>query len=642
MLRVESIMDDAWTITYSGYNPDRERHRETLCTLGNGYVATRGSAEESSWDAVHYPGTYLAGGYNRLKTDIGPRVIEHEDLVNWPNWLTMKWKHEGGEWIGPDRTPIKEYYQTLDLQKGLYIRHLHYVEDDGRETLIISRRLVHMSDAHMAALQWKLIPLNWSGNIIIHSALDGRVTNSGVSKYKSLKGKHLRIRRRGDFKQKGIFLQAETVQSEIKMAQAAKTEVYFDRPGARIRRKLIEEKDYIAQELTFPAEKNESIAIEKTVSLYSSRDYAISDTVSEAKKTVVRAGPFDDLCGRQAMVMDEIWKRLDTRINCGSRPGEQVLLRLHIFHLFQTLSFNSIDMDTGVPSRGWHGEAYWGHVFWDELFIFPIVNLSVPELTRSLLLYRYRRLPEARFSAHESGCKGAMFPWQSGSNGREETHGIHYNAMTGTWVEDNFQLQRHVNSAICYNVWQYVQVTDDLEFLAFYGAEIMLEIAVYWADKATWNESKQKYEIKGVIGPDEYHTSYPDSNNPGINNNAYTNVMAVWVLQHARQALDKLDQRRTTELANRLQITNEDMDRWDVISANMFIPFSANGKIIHQFEGFENLAELDWDKYKAEYGEIMRLDDLLEKEGDRINRYKAVKQADVLMLFYLFSAEELT
>src|SRR5690606_4966493 len=131
----------------------------------------------------------------------------------------------------------------------------------------------------------------------------------------------------------------------------------------------------------------------------------------------------------------------------------------------------------GVPARGWTGEAYQGHIFWDELFIFPFFNHRLPEITRALLLYRYRRLDEARAAARAAGHRGAMFPWQSASDGEERTQAFNLNPRSGRWVRDNTWLQRHVGSAIAYNVWQYFQVTRDVEFMQTYGAELILEIA---------------------------------------------------------------------------------------------------------------------------------------------------------------------
>jgi trehalose/maltose hydrolase-like predicted phosphorylase len=197
-----------------------------------------------------------------------------------------------------------------------------------------------------------------------------------------------------------------------------------------------------------------------------------------------------------------------------------------------------------------------------------------------------------------------------------------------------------VGSAIAYNVWQYYQVTHDLEFLVAYGAELMLSVALFWSSLATFNSERGRYEIRGVMGPDEYHERYPEASEFGLNNNAYTNIMAVWVLLRAREALELLSDFRRDELLSDLRIDAAELARWEDISRRMFVPF--HDGLISQFEGYEKLAELDWERYRTRYGNIQRLDLILEAEGDSTNRYKLAKQADVLMLFYVFSAEELT
>ena len=269
-----------------------------------------------------------------------------------------------------------------------------------------------------------------------------------------------------------------------------------------------------------------------------------------------------------------------------------------------------------------------------------VLPTAVPEITRSLLLYRYRRLGEARAAARRAGFQGAMFPWQSGSDGQEETQELNLNPRSHRWVPDNSYLQRHVGSAIAYNVWQYFQVTHDVEFLQFYGAELLLEIARFWSSLACFNDARGRYEIRGVMGPDEFHEGYPDAPTPGLNNNAYTNIMAVWVLCRALEVLDLLPDMRRAELMTRLGLSADEFARWGDISRRMYVPFHDDG-IISQFEGYEQLAELDWEDYRTRYGNIQRLDLILEAEQDSANRYKLSKQADVLMLFYLFSAEEL-
>ena len=255
-------------------------------------------------------------------------------------------------------------------------------------------------------------------------------------------------------------------------------------------------------------------------------------------------------------------------------------------------------------------------------------------------MYRYRRIGEARAAAREAGFRGAMFPWQSGSEGTEETQRVHLNPVSGHWEPDLSRNQRHVNAAIFWNIWQYFQTTHDQAFLRDYGAEMMLEITRFWASIAHFNPERERYEIHGVMGPDEFHDKYPDAPQGGLRNNAYTNVMVAWLCGIAGQLLPLLPASRAEELRERLGIGDDDLTVWRDMSRRMFVPFHDDG-IISQFEGYEDLEELDWDAYRAKYGNIQRLDRILRADGKDPNRYKVTKQADTVMLFFLFRDEEL-
>ena len=627
-----------WILRYDSYEPGQEAVREALCTLGNGYFATRGAAEEAQADEIHYPGTYLAGGYNRTESEIAGRVIENEDLVNLPNWLCLTFRPEDGEWVNLRNAEICFYQQELDLKRGILVRTLRLRDTDGRETSIVSRRIVHMADPHLAAIELTLTAENWSGRIRVRSSLDGRVSNVGVERYRELDGNHLDCLQAGRIAEDGVYLVARTKQSHIEVAEAARVQAFRDGELIVVDRGTLEEPGWIAQELVFDLAECKPVRIEKVVSFYTSRDRAISECALEAKNALARAGHFEELCNSHALAWAHLWSRCD--VSFEGPEHTQLLLRLHIFHLLQTVSMNTIDLDVGVPPRGWHGEAYRGHIMWDELFVFPFLNLRIPELTRALLLYRYRRLPMARWLAKQAGYRGAMFPWQSGSNGREESQRIHLNPQSGRWIPDHSRLQRHVNAAIAYNVWHYYQATADREFLSRYGAEMLLEIARFWASATVYNGELDRYEIRGVMGPDEYHEGYPDAQEPGLNNNAYTNVMAAWTLHCALGALDLLAPSRREEICNAMELGDEERSRWQEITHKMRIDFHGDG-IISQFEGYEDLKELDWEAYRRRYRDIHRLDRILNAEDDTPNRYKLSKQADVLMLFHLFSSEEL-
>jgi len=469
------------------------------------------------------------------------------------------------------------------------------------------------------------------------------VINAGVERYQDLSSKHLEPLEACGISEDSIFLKVQTNQSELRLALAARTQAFRNQELLRVERQTVTETGYVAQQLFFDLDSGDEVTVEKVVALYTSRDMAISECGLEAKKLVGRAERFPELVESHVRVWEHLWRRFNLEL-LHQDPDEgklaEKILRLHIFHLLQTTSIHTMDLDAGVPPRGWHGEAYRGHILWDELFIFPLLNLRLPEITRSLLMYRYRRLNEARVAAREAGHRGAMYPWQSGSNGREESQVIHLNPESGRWIPDNSQLQRHVNGAIAYNIYQYCQATQDLEFLAFYGAEVILEIARFWASLATYNKDLDRYEILGVMGPDEYHDGYHEASSPGLNNNAYTNILAVWVLTRALEVLQTLTEDRACELCEKLEIHEEEKALWRDISRKMRVVFHDDG-IISQFEGYGDLQELDWEHYRQKYGNIQRLDRILEAEGDSVNRYKASKQADVLMLFYLFSSDEL-
>lgn len=633
------VAGGSWVLTYDGFDPDSEQLREALCTVGNGYFASRGAAPESSAGATHYPGTYLAGCYNRLLSEVAGETIENESLVNAPNWLPLDFKMEDGEWLRPDNSELTEYRQDLDMRQGLLIRQMRFEDTQGRRIRVVQRRFAHMGAAHLAGLQTEIEPENWSGKLTLRSAIDGRVENSLVRRYRQLNNKHLQQVAAGQYEDDIIWLEAKTSQSNIGIAEAVRTRVFRDRREVDAERRTIEEPGYIAQEIRLDVKQEEAVRINKVAAFCTSRDRAISNCRLEAQKDAARAARFPLLLSSHVLGWDHLWERC--RISTSTdTPRLQQILNLHIFHLLQSVSVNSIDLDAGVPPRGLHGEAYRGLIMWDELFIFPLISIRIPDLTRSLLAYRYRRLPEARWAARRTGYRGAMFPWQSGSNGREEAQTLHLNPRSGRWIPDNSHLQKHINAAVAYNVWYYYQVTGDLDFIQYYGAEMLFDLARFWASIAQYNKSIDRYEILKVMGPDEFHDKYPGAEEPGLDNNAYTNVMAAWVLCRALEASDLLPRERLRAIMENMGLTRDELERWDEISRRMRVVFHGDG-IISQFEGYDDLEEFDWETYREKYQDIHRLDRILEAEGDTPNRYKVSKQADVLMLFYLFSAEEL-
>jgi trehalose/maltose hydrolase-like predicted phosphorylase len=628
-----------WTLSYDAFVPSEEGLREALTSSGNGYICSRGAAEWEDVGDVHYPGTYTHGGFNRETTVMGGRPVLNEDLVNLPNWAVLKLRIQDDEPFRLDGVEVLEYLHAYDISTAMMSRRVRFRDRADRVTTLVSRRFISMAERHLAGIEWTVTPENWSGEVEVITALDSRVTNSGVSRYQQLEGRHLDPMLPRTFGPQMIGLKAQTRQSQIHFAQAARTLVY-DEEGSPVTctRNLFQMEDYIQQSVCFEMAEGVPLRVEKMVALYSSRDQAISEPLSTAAKTATRSATFAVSLERHARSWAELWNRCDVEIP--GNPRVQFLLRLHISHLLQVCSRHTTDLDAGVPARGLNGEAYRGHIFWDELYIYPFLNYRLPEITQSLLMYRYRRIDEARAAAESAGYRGAMFPWQSGSDGSEETQVVHLNPRSGHWEPDLSHNQRHVNAAIFYNVWHYYQATGDLDFLSRYGAEVMLEIARFWASIAVLHPDRDRYEIRGVMGPDEFHEKYPGSAEEGLRNNAYTNVMVAWLADVAVKVVDLLPERRRRRLLERIGVTRAELDHWQDLSRRMFVPFHGEG-IISQFEGYEDLEELDLASYREKYGNIQRLDRILRAEGDTPDRYQLAKQADTLMLFFLFPDEEL-
>jgi beta-phosphoglucomutase family hydrolase len=629
------VRADPWVLTYEGFDPAHEGHREALTALGNGYLGTRGAVPERSADAVHYPGTYLAGVYNRLSSNLQGRVVEDEHLVNAPNWLPLDVCIDGRWWSG-DELAVSAERRELDLRRGVLTSRVRLTDSAGRSVRVTQRRLVSMDRPHLACLQTTLVAEGWTAAARVRTGVDAGVTNTNVAEYAALANRHLR----GDTARLAdpdtIVVEAETSQSRIRIATAARTTF----AGAAVRKAggIRSERGRHSRCFDLELPDGQPVVIDKTVAIVTSRDQAIASPALGALTELATAGGFDDLLPAHEAAWRRLWERFGIGLD-GDREA-QLVLNLHVFHLLQAISPHTAELDAGVTARGLHGEGYRGHVFWDELFIQPVLSTHLPSLTRALLDYRWRRLPAARRRARQAGLAGARFPWQSGSDGREETPEQLFNLRSGRWMPDNSRRQLHVNFAIAHNAWQQYQTTGDVAWLAERGADLLIEVARLFTSLAIHDPADKRFHIHGVMGPDEYHDGYPDAPGAGLRDNAYTNVLTAWVCQRATETLRLLRGHDCDELIERLGIHPDEPAQWIRLSRRLAVPFHDDG-LISQFAGYDHLEELDWDHYRATYGNIGRLDLILEAEGDTTNRYKLAKQSDVVMLVYLLGPEQL-
>ncbi|NTV05918.1 MAG: HAD-IA family hydrolase [Chlorobiaceae bacterium] len=627
---------DGWNLTYTDFSAKDEKVRETLTSSANGYLGIRGSYEGSHSSIHHYPGTYIAGVFNRVPSLVHGQTIFNNDFVNTPNWLPIEFRIGGGAFIDPFAQKILSYHQNLNLRNGLMERDIVIQDNLGRITSIKSSRFASMDDPHRCALKFTLKPVNYSAEVEFRSGIDGKVQNKNVARYNELTSDHLE-HVEALSEEQIMLLHVRTNASHYEIVTGTKTRLLSHGKPVAIERSTVSDNRYIGESFKIPLNPNKSLTIEKLASIHTSLDQKSSDPVKAARLSLQSEDSFDSLLKAHNNAWEKIWKKADLVIE-GDRYSQK-LLRLHTYHMMCTASPHNPSIDAGMPARGLNGEAYRGHIFWDEIFILPFFNRHFPEISKALLMYRYNRLDAAREYARENGYKGAMYPWQTADDGREDTQIIHFNPKSGTWGPDLSCLQRHVSIAVFYNAWRYIYDTDDTTFLNEYGAELMFEIARFWASIATHSPDTGKYHIEGVMGPDEFHETLPGSGKEGLKDNAYTNIMAIWLFDKAAEIGETIDPAVLKRVMSKIDLDPDELKQWRNISSHMNILVDQDG-VLEQFEGYKSLKELDWSHYRSRYGNIHRMDRILKAEGDSPDMYKVAKQPDVLMTFYTLSPGE--
>ena len=684
--RTTAPFDAAWVLRWDHFDPATEGTREVLCTLANGYWGTRGSIPGTRISDVHYPGTYLAGVFNRLTSMVQGRQVETEHMVNMQDWTPLQVIPAGGRPLIPGEETLLDYHQEMDLRRGVLSRSMRFEDAQGRITTLHTRQFQSLADRHLGAIELTVEAENWSGDLVVRTLVDGRVANLNVSDDRTLANQHLEPVAAREVDGETLLLETVTSQSRVHVAVAARTRQMAPKGHHQPIRRPVEGSDLmVGQDIHLHVEQDVPLVLEKVAAVANTHDHALASVDASAIKKVQRAQNFRNLLTLHEQRWGMNWDRFSVRIDLaeehrnqrrstavlaegeefeapvfeagrsasvgsaatmgkdGASLRQQLALNLHTYHVLQTAFGKRRDLDASVGARGLHGEGYRGHIFWDEIFVYPMLTLRRPEITRGLLMYRYRRLNEARANAQAEGWAGAMYPWQSGSDGREETPAELWNPRSHMWMPDNSHNQRHVSLDIAYSVLRYIEITKDASFISDYAAEMLVEISRFFTSMTLHNAETGRYEIHGVMGPDEFHDGYPETPGSGLRNNAYTNVLTSWVLSETARLLRWLDT-LDDGLPEVMEVTEEEIARWEEIAAKLTVPFFTEGPeagILAQFEGYQDLLEFDWEGYRAKYGNIGRMDLILQSEGDATNRYKLSKQADTLMLPYLFSGAEL-
>lgn len=615
----------SWLLRYYGYHPGKDEYAvESLLTTGNGFIGLRGTTPEMKISENHYPATYLAGLYNTAISEVSGQKIKNEDFVNAPNMQRMTLKIDGEELIF-DASQIQGLQRTLDMRTGVFASTTRFLTKTGKELEVVAKRVVSMENMHLYALSYQVTPLNFTGEIELMSVSDGGVYNYNVARYRSLTNTHLDVVEQEAVDGKTSLI-AQTRQSNIKILQQSELKsetISLDKVTTEIT------KTAIYQTIPVIVTKGETVTFEKIVSVFMAKE---GEKLPEKVLSDQNFPSFDEVKRTSAEAWNTLWAQAEIKVS-GDIMSEK-MLHLHTYHMLVSGSpVANSTLDASITARGLHGEAYRGHIFWDELFILPFYIIHFPETARQLLLYRYHRLGAAKEAAKKEGYEGAMYPWQSGLDGSEQSQELHLNPITGEWGEDHSRLQRHVSLAVAYNVWLYGNNTNDRLFMVDYGIELLLEIAKFWLSKTTFDEEKGCYSIAGVMGPDEFHEAYPGSQTGGLTDNAYTNMMVVWLFEEIEKIYQTYDADSLKRIQKKVALTSKQLAEMEHIKHNLHLEINSEG-IIAQFEGYFDLEEVDWTFYKEKYGNIYRMDRILQAEGRSADEFKVAKQADSLMIFY--------
>lgn len=590
-----------WTITENSFDPASQHHKETIFTIGNGYLSTRGSLEEG------YPGERRATFIHGVFDDV---PISFTELANAPDWLSVQ-VLLNGEKFSLASGQILAFQRELDLRSGLLTRRVRWQSPTGQVATIVFERFASLADEHLLALRCQVIP-EFDGEIEIRAALNGNSDNEGIIHWQRLK----QGRENGDM----VCLQTRTRKTGIKLALAmclCRTNLaaadYWDAENVPTLRQ------------TIAARNGQTVSVTKFVGVATSRDTA--DPLALALEHAAKPQSWEAALAAQTQAWASEWERCDIRIE-GDEEAE-LAVRFSLFQLL--IAAPRHDNRVNIGAKTLSGFGYRGHAFWDtEIFMLPVFTYTAPHIARNLLDYRALTLPAAREKASQAGYEGAWFAWESAASGEE---------VTPTWVpdfQDKKKLARvwtgdlaiHISADVAYAAWQYWRATGDDAWFAERGAELVLDTAKFFASRAEWLPERGCYGYSDVIGPDEYHDH--------VNNNAYTNRLAQWNITTALDVLSWLEKQfpqRAIALAHTLDLDAERLARWRKVAASICLNTRPDG-LIEQFDSFFALKDVNLADYEPRTRSMHEIFGI-----EAANHYQAIKQPDVLMAQYLLHEE---
>jgi trehalose/maltose hydrolase-like predicted phosphorylase len=606
--------DPRWLLVVDGWAPAREPGIEGAFALVNGYLGTRAAVEEGSGAST--PATFLNGVFDTATQAVAQAAATPErqvvaaptpELVVAPDWSKLHLV-VGGAPLTMETAEVLAHRRTLDLRRGVLVREWR-LRARGRTTRLRSLRFLSLDDRHVLGQVLEVVAEDWSGPVTVEAIVDGEVANEGGVRH--LVG-HRTRRVEG-----GMLLETLTAERGIGICLAARTALAGN--GRAVGEDECGERALVWRS-RFEASPGQVWRLQRLVTVFTSRDDP--DPAARAVKRLGEAAAtgLPGLLQRNAAAWAKRWATADVEVT------DDVLQRHIRFAIYHLVGCANPDDPYAAPgARSLTGERYKGHVFWDnETFVLPYFVYTHPPTARAMLGYRYHTLQAARENARARGWRGAAYAWESADTGQDVTPAYYLTASGERKDVRTGEQEHHLNADIGIAVWQYWQATGDEAYLLAEGAEILLELARFWASRAE-RGTDGRWHVRRVIGPDEYHEDVDD--------NAYTNQLAAWLLDRAVELAGWLRERhpdRWRSLQAALDLQDGEPAGWHAVATGLVDGLDPHTGLIEQHHGFHQLQAVDLAAFEPRTTTM----EVLLGWG-RLGRLKLVKQADVVLLLAL-------
>lgn len=611
-----------WMIEETSFDERYTAKCEAIFTQGNGYLGLRNALEERYVGEIR--NMFVAGTFNKASRD------EVTELPNVPDVVNMEITIDG-ERFAMNCGEILDYSRTLNLRTGETVRSLVWKSPKENRIKLTFHRFVSCDNVHIIGGYVEITPLEKAAKIRVLSGIDAQVTNSGAQ--------HFTEGAKRAFEETYLEFPVVTTESGVHVLVHTAHRV-ISGGGAHLvdGMRIVDARRKIHCCYDFAADVGQTVRFEKISTVSSTRDLEFANLEPEEAREALLADSlslvkealhegYDSLFAKSRSAWEQLWAEQDIRIE-SDNDFDQLAIRFALYHL--QIMVRKGDGRIGIGAKGLSGEGYKGHSFWDtETFIFPYFQMAEPEVARTLLEYRYHGLCGARKKAAEQGYEGAMYPWESAwvSDGEVTPYTVGVNVHTGeTMYCLTGLIEIHITADIIYSLWQYYIASGDDAFMDCFGYEMIIETARFWNSRLEWVVQNDRYEIRDVIGPDEYKEH--------VDNNAYTNYLVKYNMDLAAAVIEKLrtEKREVWEKLSKLADLDTLKKELEEKLPKLFLPAAdEKTKIIPQFDGYFDLKEIDLTSYKAApvVGTLFN-----DYSMEDIQGYQAGKQADIVELLY--------